>query len=71
MQKSSLQFKWFTLAEINFSGRRIIYDFDKFGDSPTCLGQVGEKLDGKEALLEGYGLNENGKIKHGCDYVPL
>ena len=35
-----------------FSERRIIYDYDKFGDSPTCLGENNE-ISGLEALVQG------------------
>ena len=35
-----------------FSERRIIYDYDKFGDSPTCLGDNNE-ISGLEALVQG------------------
>ena len=44
-------------------GRRIMYDYDKFGDSPICLSQVEEQLEGKEAYVEGYGLTEHGQLK--------
>ena len=43
------------------SGRRIIYDYDKYGDTPACLGKQDQVLDGKIAVSQGYGLTENGK----------
>ena len=43
------------------TGRRIEYDFDKFGDSPVCLDQGKEEIVGKIATVQGYGLNEHGK----------
>ena len=35
-----------------YSERRIIYDYDKFGDSPTCLGE-NNGISGLEALVQG------------------
>ena len=35
-----------------YSERRIIYDYEKFGDSPTCLGE-NNGIDGLEALVQG------------------
>ena len=46
------------------SERRIIYDFEQFGDSPTCLGDPGN-LDGVNALVQGFGLNEKGESPQG------
>jgi len=46
----------------NFSciaGRRIIYDYDRFGDSPSCIGS-GKEIVGKTATSQGYGFTENG-----------
>lgn len=41
-------------------GRRIVYDYDKFGDTPFCLDQ-GEKSFYEEiATVQGYGLTEEG-----------
>ena len=40
-------------------GRRIEYDFDKFGDSPSCLDQGIVKID-KIATVQGYGTTETG-----------
>ena len=36
---------------------RIIYDFERIGDSPTCLGHINE-LGGEIGLVQGYGLTE-------------
>jgi len=44
----------------NFLGRRIRYDFDKFGDSPACLGDPRRDLAGLNATSEGYGYTEHG-----------
>ena len=42
-------------------GRRIVYDYDKFGDTPFCLDQ-GEKTFYEEtATVQGYGLTEDGE----------
>ena len=42
-------------------GRRIQYDYEKFGDSPSCLGKGREgALDGKAAKSHGYGITETG-----------
>ena len=46
------------------TGHRILYDFDKFGDTPTCIGRVGKSLVDRTAYLEGYGLTEDGKITY-------
>merc|ERR1712062_149624 len=35
-------------------GRRIIYDYEKFGDSPTCIGEEKE-LPNQLVLLQGFG----------------
>jgi len=40
-------------------GRRIEYNFDKFGDSPSCLDQGLDKPD-KIATVQGYGTTETG-----------
>ena len=40
-------------------GRRIEYDFARFGDSPTCIDQGLEKV-GKLATVQGYGSTEKG-----------
>lgn len=39
--------------------RKIEYDFDKFGDSPTCLSDTFETGE-IEATAQGFGLTENG-----------
>jgi hypothetical protein len=43
-----------------FVGRRIIYDYDRFGDSPACISK-GENILGKVAISQGYGFTEKGK----------
>ena len=40
-------------------GRRIEYDFDKFGDTPSCLDQ-GIDITDKIATVQGYGTTETG-----------
>merc|ERR1719154_788119 len=40
-------------------GRRVEYDYEKYGDTPVCLDQ-GLELDGKVGTVEGYGLTEDG-----------
>jgi hypothetical protein len=42
-------------------GRRIIYDYDRFGDSPSCLGKKDANLEGIVAVSQGYGLTETGE----------
>ena len=41
-------------------GHRILYDFDKFGDSPACLANPGSDLSGRRAFSHGYGFTEHG-----------
>ena len=40
------------LSFLYYSERRIIYDYEKFGDSPTCLGET-NGIAGLEALGQG------------------
>lgn len=42
---------------IHFVERRVLYDFEKYGDSPTCLNQE-ENIAGSEVFLQGSGLTE-------------
>ena len=46
------------LLTIKFAERRIIYDFDKFGDSPACIGKE-KNLENQVALTQGFGITEN------------
>ena len=48
-------FNWQTLK---FSERRIIYDFEKYGDSPACIGKE-KNLRKQVALTQGFGITEN------------
>jgi len=41
-------------------GRRVEYNFDKFGDAPSCLDQNLDKI-GRLATVQGYGLTETGE----------
>ena len=40
-------------------GRRVEYNYEKFGDTPTCIDQGLEKV-GKIATVQGFGLTETG-----------
>ena len=42
-------------------GRRIEFDYEKFGHSPSCLGSNTNIFNGKEAVVQGYGRAEDGK----------
>ena len=42
-------------------GRRVEFDYDKFGDSPTCLDQ-GQDNVGRKATVKGYGVTEHGGL---------
>lgn len=44
-------------------GRRVIYDFDKYGDSPACLAQK-QSLVGKIATTQGYGYTEESQTSN-------
>jgi len=48
------KFKTFFLT-----GRRIIYNYEKFGDTPTCISS-GKDIVGKAAISQGYGFTELG-----------
>ena len=41
-------------------GRRIDYDYDKFGDSPTCLDKPDQNHEGEIATVQGYGVKADG-----------
>ena len=43
---------------MKFTERRIIYDFEKFGDSPACIGKE-KNLENQVALTQGFGITEN------------
>lgn len=55
--KFPLSYNDISLSEV---GRRILFDFDKYGDSPICCNQV-ENLEGQTALVQGFGLTESGE----------
>jgi len=44
--------------------RRVMFDFEKYGDSPMCCGDLG-LMDGKQALVQGFGLTEKGEQSAG------
>ena len=44
--------------------RRVMFDFEKYGDSPMCCGKL-DLLDGKQALVQGFGLTEKGEQSAG------
>ena len=43
---------------MKFTERRIIYDLEKFGDSPACIGKE-KNLENQVALTQGFGITEN------------
>ena len=43
-----------------YLGRRIEFDYEKFGHSPSCLGSNTNIFNGKEAVVQGYGRAEDG-----------
>ena len=45
-------------------GRRIEFDYEKFGHSPSCLGSNTNIVNGKTAVVQGYGRAEDGKNSH-------
>ena len=45
----------------HLSGRRIVFDYDIYGDSPSCLGSFKNRIEEKRAVVQGYGYNEKGK----------
>jgi len=50
--------------------RRVIYDYEKFGDSPACLGMEAD-LAGKKGLVQGFGINEDGITPDGVTEVDV
>jgi hypothetical protein len=49
------------LSEVS---RRVMFDFEKYGDSPMCCGDLGLMV-GKQALVQGFGLTEKGQQSAG------
>ena len=45
----------------HLSGRRIVFDYDIYGDSPSCLGSFKNRIEEKRGVVQGYGYNEKGK----------
>jgi len=50
--------KYYDIAVLELE-RRVIYDYEKYGDSPACLG-TDKDLDGQVALVQGFGITEDG-----------
>jgi len=50
--------KYFDIAILELE-RRVIYDYEKYGDSPTCLGEEND-LDQQIGLVQGFGITEDG-----------
>ncbi len=50
------------------SARRIEYDYDRFGDSPACMGDDGTELADMKATSEGWGLTEKGRPEPECHF---
>ena len=42
-----------------FLERRVIYDYERYGDSPACLGEEND-LDQQIGLVQGFGITEDG-----------
>lgn len=42
----------------SFTERKVVYNFEKYGDSPTCLNKD-EDIDDIEVFLQGSGVTEN------------
>ena len=64
------------LQSRRFVGRRIEFDYDKFGHSPSCLGSNTNIVNGKEAVVQGYGRAEDGEndrhpFNYGMKRIPL
>jgi hypothetical protein len=53
---------------IFLSGRRILYDYKKFGDSPACLSS-GRDISGSSGVWQGYGYNAESKISFICEQI--
>ena len=41
-----------------FSERRVVFDYEKYGDTPACLGEI-EDLADQMAISQGFGLTED------------
>ena len=49
----------YLFAKIDFVlERRVIFDFDKYGDSPACLNRE-EDIAGRKVMIQGGGATEN------------
>ena len=59
----------------HLSGRRIIFDYDTYGDSPSCLGSFKNRIEEKRGVVQGYGYNEKGKsstnVVQSSDYETI
>ena len=47
---------------MKFLERKIVYDYDKYGDTPTCLNDQFD-ISGKNATIQGFGDTQTGKQK--------
>ena len=45
---------------MNSPERKIVYDYDKYGDTPTCLNDQFD-ISGKNATAQGFGITETGE----------
>ena len=45
---------------MNLLERKIVYDYDKYGDTPTCLNDQFD-ISGKNATAQGFGITETGE----------
>ena len=45
---------------MNSPERKIVYDYDKYGDTPTCLNDQ-FNISGKNATIQGFGITETGE----------
>jgi secreted trypsin-like serine protease len=50
--------KYFDIAILELE-RRVIYDYERYGDSPACLGEEND-LDQQIGLVQGFGITEDG-----------
>jgi len=61
--------KYYDIAVLELE-RRVIYDYEKYGDSPACLGKSLD-LASKKGLVQGFGINEDGIATGGVTEVDV